>query len=213
MGKSVRRFPWKEYKPFFLIGGLVLVLIIAVAVISYFWPRYEERFFELGLLGRNKMAEDYYPNGNSSLEVGSDVLWYIYIHNHMGTVQDVLVRAKLVNSSMLIPDDREHVPSPAPFFFELPVSLDVDETKTIPFSWSILEADFQNDSIIINRLMVNNQTVNIDVSAFFDSRCRVVFELWVYDQSSNEYRFGWDSGEDFYSVSLYIWFSPALRTI
>lgn len=197
----------KEYKPVLVIGALVLVLIVAVAVISAFWPRYEERFFELGLLGSNKMAEDYYPDGNSTLRIGSDVLWYIYIHNHMGSVQDVLVRVKLLNSTMLVPDDREHVPSPAPFFFELPVSLDIDETRMIPFSWSILEVDDAgNNSIAVDRLLVNDQTVDVGVSSFSDDRYRMVFELWVYDQPSNEYGFGWDSGKGFYSVSLYMWF-------
>lgn len=210
MNERLRKFPWKEYKPLFMIGALVLILIVAVAVISHFWPRYEERFFELGLLGRNKMAEDYYPDGNSTLEVGSEMFWYVYIHSHMGSVQDVLVRVKLLNSTMPIPDDREHIPSSEPVFFELPVSLDVDETKMLPFPWSVLETEVSgNDSVTVNRLLVNDEAVDVDVTAraTSDIRFRVVFELWVLDESSGEYVFGWDSGKEFYSVSLYMWFS------
>jgi hypothetical protein len=49
-------------------------LILAVAVLSAFWPKYEERLFELDLLGKNKRAEDYYPNDNSTLELASQVV-------------------------------------------------------------------------------------------------------------------------------------------
>ena len=188
-----------------VIGVLVSVLILSVAVISAFWPKYEERFFELGLLGKNKKAEEYYPNNNSTLEVGSNVLWYIYLHNHMGSPQDVSVRLKLLNSTMQAPDDREHEPSPFPYFMEFPVSLSIDETLLIPVSWSVVEAISQGENVTIDRLRVNNQTVSMSVLS--SNRFRMVFELWVYDQSSQQYRFGWDSGKGFYSASVYMWFS------
>jgi hypothetical protein len=185
-------------------------LIIVVAVISAFWPKYEERFFELGLLGKDKKAEGYYPNDNSTLEVGSPILWYIYVHNHMGSVQDVSVRVKLLNSTMETPNDREHKPSPYPFFIEFPLSLSTDETMLVPFSWSILEAVSRNDSIVIKRLIVNNQTVEVDVPTFSDNSFRMVFELWVYDLSSHEYKFEWKYERQFYSASTYIWFRVIL---
>jgi len=34
----------------------------------------------------------------------------------------------------------------------------------------------------------------------------MVFELWVYDNSSQNYRFGWLSGEKLSSSSLYMLF-------
>jgi len=195
----------KEYKPILVIGVLVSVLILSVAVISAFWPKYEERFFELGLLGKNKKAEEYYPNNNSTLQLGSSVLWHIYLHNHMGSIQNVSVRVKLLNSTMQAPDDRKHEPSPFPYFMELPVSLSVDETLLIPVSWSVVEASSQEGNVTISGLSVNNQTFNMSVLS--SNRFRMVFELWVYDQSSQQYKFGWDSGKGFYSASLYMWFS------
>jgi len=193
-----------------MISALVLFSIIVIAVLSAFWPRYEERFFELGLLGRDKKAEGYYPNDNSTLRVGSPILWYIYIHNHMGSVQNVSVRVKLLNSTMELPNDREHKPSPYPFFVEFPLSLSVNETLFVPFSWSILEAVSQNGLIIIKRLMVNDQTVEVNFPAFSDHSFLMVFELWVYDPSFHEYKFGWESEKEFYSASLYIWFRVIL---
>ncbi len=203
----------REYKGFFLICVLVGFLIVAVYVITLFWPKYEERFFELGLLGRNKMAEDYYPGNASSVGVGENVTWLIHIHNYMWSDQDVSIRVKLLNSTMQVPDDRGHEPSPYPALFELPLSLSIDETLLIPFSWSILEADLQNESALIRRLMVNNQTFDVHVGAFSDLRFRLVFELWIYDQSSGEYLFSWDSGKEFYSVSLYMWFNVTSSSV
>jgi len=198
-----------SYKPIVLIAAIALSLTVPIAVISAYWPRYEERFFELGLLGEEERTERYYPNNNSTLEIGSLALWNIYIHNHMGTPQNVSIRVKLLNSTMQTPDNREHVPSPFSHFVELPLSLGVDETKIVPFAWSIGEVDYGNDSVTIRRLVVNNQTFNVEVSALLDNRYRIIFELWVYDQSTHQYAFGWDSGKEFYSASLYMWFSVA----
>lgn len=199
----------KVHNPIFIIGALVLFLIIVVAVLSAFWPKYEERFFELGLLGKDKKAEGYYPNDNSTLEVGSQIFWYIYVHNHMGSAQSVSVRVKLLNSTMEAPDDRKNKPSPHPFFIEFPLSLSVDETLIVPFSWSILEAVSQNDSIIVKSLMINNETIEVGVQAFSDNSFRMVFELWVYDSTSDEYKFGWGSENEFSSASIFMWFRVA----
>jgi len=181
-------------------------------VISNFWPRYESRFFELGLLGSAKRAEQYYPNDDSVLNVGSQVNWHLYVHNHMGSYQNVIVRVKLLNSTMELPNDREHKPSPFSFFVEFPLSLSINETLLVPFSWSILEAISQNDSIIIKRLILNDQVFEVHVPASSDSFFRMVFELWVYDQASQEFTFAWGSEEDF-STSLHMAFRLILPTV
>jgi len=199
--------PRREYGFPLIIGTLVLVLILTVAVVSAYWPKYEERFFELALLGKDKKAESYFPNKNSTIEKNSPLLWYIYLHNHMGSDQPVLVRVKLLNSTMPIPDDLNHTASLRYPFIEFPVVLSTDETIQIPFSWSILEAVPQNGSIV---MMVNNDPVMVDVTSFSDNRLRMVFELWVYNPFTDLYEFGWDSGKEYYSTSVYMWFSLAL---
>jgi hypothetical protein len=195
-----------KYKFVFTVSVFVLVLILIVAVISAFWPRYEERFFELGLLGGEGKAEGYYPDDNSTLQIGVPILWQIYVHNHMGSVENVTVRVKIINATMTPPDDRRHEPSPTPLLTEFPLSLSVDETRLINFSWSITAAEHQNGSTIIHRLMINNEYHDVIVSG---DPFRMVFELWVYDRSTQQYRFMWESGEESYSSSLYMWFSLA----
>ena len=196
---------FKKYRPIFVIGALVLVLTLTVALISTFWPRYEEQFFEFGLLGKDKMADRYYPNGNSTINMGSQVNWYIYVYNHMGSYQNVIVRIKLLNSTMDLPNDREHKPSPFISIAEFPLSLSVDDKLFVPFSWTITEAISQKNLTILKSMMVNDQMVEINVPAS-NSFYRMVFELWVQDQGSGEYRFGWESSEGFSSASLYIGF-------
>ncbi len=196
----------KEHKSLLTLVGLVLLLIVIVAVISSVWPQQEKKFIELGLLGKNKIADAYFADANYTVEVGASNSWFIYVYNHMGAVQYVSVRLKLLNSTMEVPNDQEHQPSNTTSLAVFPLSLSINETMLVPFSWSIIDTEAQNGSTLIKRLMVNEQPVNVNVSASVNSSFRIVFELWVYDQFSHEYRFGWGSGEEFSSASIYMWF-------
>jgi uncharacterized membrane protein len=197
----------KEYKGFFVICLLIAILIVVVYVFTLFWPKYEEHFFELGMLGSNKKAEDYFLGNTSDVEVGSKLVWYIYLGNHMGSPQNVIVRVKLLNSTMTAPDDRAHEPSPYTVSFEVPVSLAVDETTLVPFVWKVSEANYLNGSMVIKGLLINDVPVAVNASSLVGSRFKLVFELWVYDQSLGNYRFFWASKGELYSASIYLWFS------
>jgi len=52
--------------------------------------------------------------------------------------------------------------------------------------------------------------VAVNASALVGSRFRLVFELWVYDQSLGDYRFFWASKGELYSASIYMWFNITL---
>lgn len=200
------------FKSILILGVFLGAIIGFVYVVSLYWPRYEEYFFELGLLGAEGRAEGYFPDDNSSIFVGTPMSWQIYVHNHMGREQDVSIRVKILNSTMQAPDDREHVPSPEPYFLEIPVSLSIDETVLVPFSWSVLDAEYVNGTVV-NGLIVNDEFVDVDVKSVPDSRFRIVFELWVYDESSGEFVFGWYSKDEFYSASIYMWFELNLLSL
>ena len=196
----------ESHKPALILAGLVCLLIVIVAVIASVWPTQEEWFFELGLLGKDKTADAYFTNVHSIVDVGEVNSWFIYVHNYIGAVEDVSVRVKLLNSTIELPDNREHQPSNAISFAEFPSSLSVNETVLIPFSWSILDTETQNGSTVIKRLMVNEQPVDVRVSESVISSFWVVFELWVQDRKSGEYEFGWESKEGFSSASIYMGF-------
>jgi len=196
---------FKEFKPVLILGVFLGFLIVSVYVVSAYWPRYEEYFFELGLLGKEGKAESYFPDDDSIINIGTPMSWLIYVHNHMGSEQDVSIRVKILNSTMRAPDDLEHEPSPKLYFLEIPISLSVDETVLVPYSWSVLDAEYRK-GIVVKGLIVNGESVEVDVKSFSDGRFRIVFELWVYDQESGESIFGWYSKGEFYSASIYMWF-------
>jgi hypothetical protein len=185
----------------FTIGVLILILIITVALISTIWPRNETRFFELGLLDKDQTAKAYFTIDNSTIEIGTQVRWFIFVHNNMGNVEKISVRVKLVNSTMAQPIDSKNTPSPSSFFLELPSSLSINDTVLLPFFWSIPQVTFQDGATNIRQLTVNNQIFDINVSSI--DYFSLVFELWVYDKVTQTYLFGWRStGNDFSSASV-----------
>lgn len=192
-------------KSVLILTGLVCLLIVIVAVLGTVWPKQEKYFFELGLLGQDKTADSYFSKANSTVDIGDTNNWFINIHNHMGTMQDVIVKTKLLNSTEELPDDREHEPSDVASFAEFPISLSVNQTLLIPFYWSILEVEAQNDSSAVT-ILVNTKTVNVYLSQSADSIFRIVFELWVKNPDSGEYLFSWESNEGFCSASIYMGF-------
>ena len=184
----------------FTIAVLILILIITVALISTIWPRSETRFFELGLLDKNQTAKAYFEIDNSTIEIGTQVNWFIFVHNHMGSAEKISVRVKLLNSTMVLPIDSKNTPSPTSFFLELPSSLSINETVLLPFSWSIPQTTSQDGETIIRQLTVNNQIFDINIAS--NDYFSLVFELWVYDQVSQTYLFGWRSENGFSSASI-----------
>jgi len=196
----------RKHKPALAIVGLVVLLIIFVALLSNYWPKQEKWFIELGLLGNDMTADAYFDNANSIVDIGISNSWYIYLHNHLDSAQDVKVRVKLQNSTMELPDDRKQQFSNVPFFTEFSFSLSINETTLFPFSWSVSEAEVQTNSVVIDRLIVNDQPIDVNVSASFNTSFRIVFELWCRDPVSGEYQFGWESKEGFFSASLYMGF-------
>ena len=199
-------------KSIIVTGTFILFLILTGVFLSIFWPRYEERFFEIGLLGKDKLAKDYYLNDNYSLTLGSQVDWFIYVHNHIGSAQNVVVKVKLVNSIVDLPNDLDNVSCPFDSIAEFPLSMSVNDSLIVPFSWIIVEAISQKNSIIIKQLTVNDQIVEVNVSDFSESFFRMVFELWVYNESLQTYEFGWESEKGLSSSSINMAFRVSLET-
>lgn len=205
----------REYRTVLVALGLVLMLIVTVAVISAFWPKYEERFFALGILDGNKRAEHYYPNDDSNIGINSLVQWYIYVYNHMGSAQNVSIKVKLLNSTLQGPDTSKRVHSPIPDFYNFSLALNINETQLLPFFWYISEATPSGNFTIITQLVINNETLdlndlNLNVSAVSGFDFRMVFELWVYNEASGNFEFTWESKEESYCAWNQMWFNATL---
>lgn len=196
----------KANKQIITIVSLVLVLIVIVSLVSTFWPK-SEKFFELGVLGHNKTAEDYFANNNFTITHGSSTNWFVYVHNNMGSAEQIAIKVKLLNSTMVQPNDSINTPSPYVSFEDLSASLSSNETVLLPFSWSLGTVSSQNGVSTIDSLIINNQTVNTNIST--SDYFSMVFELWVYNQNSHSFLFGWSSGNTFSSASVNIDFRTA----
>jgi hypothetical protein len=193
------------HNPAIVAASSVLILVIIVAVVSSFWPRQEDFFFELGLLGNNKTADAYFYNQQSIFNVNVLNDWFIYVHNHMDAAENVSIRVKLLNSTMNLPNDLEHIPATTEYIAEFPLSLSINETSIIPFSWSVTNVESKDNLVVIKNLQINGRTVEVQVSDF-ESSFRIVFELLVKNSNSQNYVFGWESKESFFSASVYMGF-------
>jgi len=202
----------EEYLGLFTVSLLVLLLIAVVAVFASVWPRYEEEFVAMGILGEGMRAEGYYPNGNSSLEVNSQVQWYIYLYNHRPAPSSVLIRVKVINSTVPSPNRTLRAPCPADSAFETTTVLRTNETRLIPYTWLVSEAFRSGDSLIVNKLVINGSDVYPNVSCGDGGGFRMIFELWTYDEASQGFRFGWEFKGEYYCVWNQMWFNVTLAT-
>ena len=128
----------KFRKTTIVVASLVLLLIVTTAVIVSIWPTQEESFFELGLLGKDKSADSYFSGSNSTVDVGDTNGWFIFVHNHMNQKQNIIVKVKLLNSTMTLPDDKTNQPSNVASFVSFPLSLSLNQTMLVPFYWNVI---------------------------------------------------------------------------
>jgi len=199
-----------EYRGLFAVSLLVVLLIAVVAVFAAVWPRYEEEFVAMGVLGEEGRAEGYYPNGDPSLAINSSVQWYLYLYNHRPAPSSVSVRVRVVNSTVPGPNRTLRAPCPAPAAFEVTTALGANETRLMPYTWRVSEASQSGDSTVINELVINGSRVGLNASSGDGRGFRMVLELWTYDEAYGAFRFGWESRGEYYCVWNQVWFNVTL---
>jgi uncharacterized membrane protein len=176
-------------------------------------PPPTEHFFAMWVLGPNGLAEDYYPNNDSTLTIGEPVNWTLGVYNHMRGLEYVLVRVKLLNSTISSPDELTGTPSPAPEIFELRRILVDNETWSIPFVWEIQNITRQGQVLAVTRMSINQTLLSGNLgSAILGNNFRLVFELWFYDQNSGNLTFSWNSAGSQHSVWTQIWFNATMTS-
>jgi len=160
-------------------------------VVTNYLPKRYEKFLALALLGEKGNADEYYPNNDMNIDIGEKVRWNIYVYNHMGESKYIAIRVKLVNSKLSPPNSTSCSPTPSQIDYEIRHVLLNNETWQHPFEWVILNIKQSNDSISITRLKVNSEFLNVDVNGNIGESFRLIFELWVYDEESEDFQFGW----------------------
>ena len=209
-----------EYKSYIILGSILAILIVSISYISSIWPRSQEKFFELGLLNKNMKAENFFASNASVrnerdpylfdenvISINDPIKWNIFLGNHMGSNQLVKIKVKFISSDPVepMPDDRNHEPSAIATSFEIPVYLKADQTVLVPFVWSVSKVSYKFEYDELKRLTINDKPIPLYVRSY-DSRFRIVFELWVWDSSKNDFVYGWNTGKEFLSASVYLWF-------
>lgn len=186
------------YRNKLIFSGIVvtIVFILIISLFVFFWPRSETKFFEIGLLGKDKLAKDYFPNNNSTIDLEDQINWYVYVHNHMSDNQNILLKIKLVNFTLTLPSDSQLINSEEYTFFEIPFSLLTDETQIIPIYWSLIEIDYDDEFVIIKRINLNDEMIPLDNIISNNSFFRMIFELWVYNKETQRYESGWETGNE-----------------
>lgn len=200
-----------DWRLVFFSALLILVLGVFSPLATAFFPRGDtEKFFALAVLGEEGMAEKYYPADDPNIGVGETVNWTLYIYNQMGEAQYIAVRVKLLNSTIPPPNSTVCVPSPAPLVYEIRDVLLHNETLLHPFSWSIEEVGQFGGFVGVSLLSVNGDLVKADAFSEDGFNLRFVFELWVFDEKSDDFQFGWRCSDEPRCIWNQLWFNATL---
>jgi len=189
--------------------SIFLVLIVSAQFISTFLPDNTEPFITLAILGEERTADHYFPSDDSILRNGTTLPWHVYLYNHMGEAQYVTVKVKILRAGGLSPNSTICSPSNAPVVFELTRVVPNNETLLEPFTWSLLARDETSEkgSIInITKIKINEHLIDINIPINDGERLRIVFELWGYNQTSQEFTFKWTISGKEHSIWNQLWF-------
>jgi len=191
------------------------VSTIITSAIAYrvLYPPPAERFFAMWILGSNGLAEHYYPDDNPNLTVGNQVNWTLGVYNHMGALEYVVVRVKLLNSTLSSPNELAGNPSSVSPMIELTRILVDNETWSAPFVWKILGVSLSAGNVSIDKISINGiPFLGQLAQATSGYNYRFVFELWFYDEAAGDLSFSWRTGEGQRAVWTQIWFNVTYST-
>ena len=196
-----------------LVVFLTLLIIFEMFAYVATTPRPREQFFQLYVLGANRLLSDYYPNDDPNIRVGHLVRWHVGATDFMGSVQLVVIRIKLGNQTIRPPDDIQAQPSPAPLITEFSRFMQDNQTWEFPFFWQVTNASTIEGSTRILEMQINNATYQVPgVTVVGGYNFRLIIELWTWDVQSATLRFGWSVGSERRLAWLQMWFnmtSPA----
>lgn len=194
-----------RYFAVFVIAATIISSGVAFSTLN---PAPSDQFLAMWILGSNGLAEHYYPGDNPNLKMGQNVNWTLGIYNHMGSLQYIVVRAKLLNSTQAGPNEITSTPSPVSSLFEFTRVLVDNETWSIPFEWKITQITQTGQSLVITGLSINQTLFKGELArAVSGFNLRFVFELWFYDAHANSLAFSWQTAGVQRSVWTQIWFN------
>jgi hypothetical protein len=196
-------------------GQMLLSLFIVITLITLSFTlaslsqRPSDHFFALFTLDKDGKTLNYYPNNDTDLRRGEGLNWSVGIYNHMGSIQYIALRFKLLNETLKPPNVTTNTPSSQSAFIEIRHVLLNNETWITPVDWSIANASSTHGDVRITGVVFNSLyvTENLDVSAKRGYNFRMVIELWVYTPDDGQFLFTWMSSNQTNSVWNELWFN------
>lgn len=198
---------------------LLITCFFSILIISYtaiIVPSRIERnnFFQMYILGTNRMAGQYYPENNPNLTMGIKMSWHLFVSNDMGSAQSIMLKVKLGNMTSPAPDQIRCEPASLQSLVEFRKVLQDKETWAIPFNWSVVNVEETQEMIYLRNINVNNLDLKTStVCALHGYNFRMIFELWTFNSTTREYQFGWFSNGRRDCAWLQIWFNATRNTI
>ena len=197
----------EELRLIFISICVIIVITPITPLLIDHLPSKDESFLALAVLGDGNLAENYYPGDDPSIEVGEEIHWILYLYNHMGDIEYTSIKVRLLNSTMNPPDTTALTSSTAPVLMEFRQVLLKNETWIHQFNWEILNMTNDDGITRINTLNINNDTFQTDVVSRGSVRFRLVFELWTYDEKSEDFVFSWITQGNKRCAWTQIWFN------
>ena len=161
----------------------------------------------MGVLGGNQTATHYFPNNSSNIKSGTLINWYLYLYNHMSVPKNIMIKVKLLNSTLPGPSDITDSASPIASFLSINQTLASNVTQILPFFFLINKATLSNNLLKITSIQVNNMIFPVNIQTINGQPIRLVFELWSSNIGSNNYVYSWVPNQGFNPVWNEIWFS------
>lgn len=208
MLKKKLKIKSRDFK--YVVAFAIIATIISSGVaLRTLNPPPGEQYFAMWVLGANGLAEHYYPNDNLYFGIDEPLNWTIGVQNQMHAIEYVVVQVKLLNSSLTWPDNQTGTPSPVPPLLEFARVLTSNETWSIPFNWMLVAVtrSYSRETITIRSLSINQNQLNVTYVSAYPGRFRFVFELWFYDETSNQLVFSQPTNAGPRSVWTQIWFN------
>ena len=175
----------------YVVSCVVLGLIIVAPTLAMFvsFPG-GERFSELWLLGRGRMAEDYPFN----VRAGEVYRFFLGLGNHMGGLEDYLVFVKFRNQSESLPDSVNGSASVLEPVFEYRAFVGDGGVWEREVRLGFEGVSFDGNVCRVSRLVLDGSVLNVDKVAAWDSAgngfyCQLFFELWFYNSSLSGFQY------------------------
>ncbi|MHA2052072.1 MAG: hypothetical protein ACXAB2_00890 [Candidatus Hodarchaeales archaeon] len=181
---------------FFSATTLFAFFIYSPLLANLLPPQQQETFLALAILGSQGKTDDYYTENNPEISLNIPVKWHIFIYNHMNEAQQVLVKIKLLTSTDSQPNTTICSPSSSPSIYEIRRILTKNETMIIPFEWEIADIIQNEDYVNISKLRINDYITSAFYPGHKEETLKMIFELWVFNDFTKVFEFGWsDLGE------------------